>query len=117
MKWLDNLIEKFKKKPSQAEQKVQSLRDAVFDLSEVIVKDYSVPAVTQEVKKETDFEIAKKKFNQDTDILVISHVAASQLPKEEQDWLESLGNKVFYFGADSLVNVAIVRAGYGLNWQ
>lgn len=107
MKWLENLIEKFKGRPSQTEQNLENVNRGFFN---------GIDTPVEETKKETDFEVAKRKFNPSTDLLVISHVAASMLPKEDQDWLETMGNKIVYFGADSLINVAIVRAGYGLNW-
>jgi hypothetical protein len=61
------------------------------------------------VKEKTEFEKIIDQFNFRTDMIVISLKNYNELKQGEQDWLDSLGNKVHYFNGDSLVNIAIVR--------
>jgi len=84
--------------------------------AEIVIKDYSVPEPTSEpVVVLSEFEKAKAKFNVNTDILVISQGKVKELAIEDKIWLAAQGDKIFYFVEDSLINIAVVRAG-GFGW-
>ncbi len=64
-----------------------------------------------EVKPElTEIEKIHAKFNPRTDMIVLSAEKAGSLSDDERNWLNSLGNRVYYFADDSLVNIAIVKS-------
>lgn len=58
----------------------------------------------------TEFEKIYTKFNLKTDMIVLSAEKAGSLSDDERAWLNSLGNRVYYFADDSLVNIAIIKS-------
>jgi hypothetical protein len=80
-----------------------------------VVQESVVEQVQIKAKEPTDFEKLKTKFNPQTDLLVISEDQVNSLSENEKQWIIDLGNKVICFPDKYLINMALVRAGYGWN--
>lgn len=77
--------------------------DVVVDLPD---DDKAVP----ESIELTDLAKIKEKFNEKTDILVVSEEYMKTVTQVDREWVESLLNIVIYFSGNSLMNVGVVTA-------
>lgn len=73
-------------------------------------KATETPPVEEPKPEPTEFEKVYAKFNPKTDMIVMSATRAGSLSQDERNWLNSLGNRVYYFDDDVLKNMAIVRS-------
>ncbi len=69
------------------------------------------PVVPEVVKPEpTEFEKIYAKFNPRTDMIVMSRCKTGGMSEDEIKWLDSLGNRVYYFDTSFPVNMALISS-------
>jgi hypothetical protein len=82
-----------------------------YTVREIVLPDPEPEVVAEEPKKPlTEFEKIYAQFNPRTDMIVLSYNKCLELSKDELNWLDSLGSRVYYFDTPYPVNMAILRS-------
>lgn len=118
--WMEQIHHFFKQITSGPPTPVKEVSEVPLRTAYGFV-EITMPYITKsqesvvEVNKEVEpplvgFQKIRVEFNPATDMLITSYNKCSELSLEDLTWLNSLGNKVYYFDNDLLVNTAIVRS-------
>lgn len=81
-----------------------------FKKPEYTLREITLEDVAAAKPEPTEFEKIYAKFNLKSDMIVLSKTMAASLKDDEKQWLDSLGNRVYYFTENTLVNIAIVKS-------
>lgn len=110
LSWMERIQHFFGKTPQPTNEYYTADGPPQRQFRKITLEEVNAIEVVEVKPELTEIEKIHAKFNPKTDMIVMSSERAGHLTDDERNWLSSLGNSVYYFDDDSLVNIAIIKS-------